>query len=265
MNKTIDIVKRTVHNLNPKKGEWSFLTSIEYMIESRLYVESLYKDAKQVLAYADDRDNFKIFDFGTGSGIFAVVLRDFIKNSQISAIDTVRNKSQSDSRFDDASLQQKLIYEEFGKIFKINFSHYDGRKMPFPDSYFDIITAYAVIEHIAPEDLDFAMNELKRILKPDGLLAVFKLPRKLAVQEYIAPMLGFGKHDKLYGDSEIKMFFDKHSFGVKKMYKSNMIFEYPGNITNKIYYLLKLLDYLLYYSPLRFFAHYNNFLLKKIN
>ena len=135
--------------------------------------------------------------------------------------------------------------------------------MPFPDNNFDIVTANAVIEHIAQEDLDVVMSELKRVLKPNGLLAVFKLPRKLAIQEYLAPALGFGKHDKLYGDSEIKIFFKKHSFDVIKNYKSNMVFEYPGKITNKIYYILKIFDFILYYSPFKFFAHHNNLILRK--
>lgn len=40
----------------------------------------------------------------------------------------------------------------------------------FPDSYFDVITMWHVLEHVP--DLDWQLNELNRILKPDGLLVI---------------------------------------------------------------------------------------------
>ncbi|MDX1753448.1 MAG: class I SAM-dependent methyltransferase [Salinimicrobium sediminis] len=40
----------------------------------------------------------------------------------------------------------------------------------FPDSYFDVITMWHVLEHVP--DLDSHLNELDRILKPDGLLVI---------------------------------------------------------------------------------------------
>jgi SAM-dependent methyltransferase len=46
----------------------------------------------------------------------------------------------------------------------------DAAELPFPDGYFDIITALDVIEHL--DDDHDALVELRRVLKPGGLLIV---------------------------------------------------------------------------------------------
>lgn len=262
MKNEIKIVFDIVRALNRKKDQWSYLTSIEYMLKSKLYIDSLYHNANKVAQYISD-ESCNILDFGTGSGIFAIVLRNLNKNVKIYAIDTYQDKSQKDPNFEDTSSEQKLIWDEFNKAFKIDFTHYDGLNIPFPDNTFDIVTAYAVIEHIEPKELDKVFSELKRVLKKEGLLFVFKTPRKLAYTEYSAGLLGLGRHEILYGDLEIKNIFSKHQFGIVENWKSNIVFEFPGKITNLFYPILKIIDFILFYSPFRIFAHHNNFVLRK--
>lgn len=43
-------------------------------------------------------------------------------------------------------------------------------KLPFPDSFFDAVVSFQVLEHI--ENLDMSLIEIKRVLKKDGLLIV---------------------------------------------------------------------------------------------
>jgi 2-polyprenyl-3-methyl-5-hydroxy-6-metoxy-1,4-benzoquinol methylase len=45
--------------------------------------------------------------------------------------------------------------------------NYDGKHIPFPDEYFDIVFSSNVLEHI-PDVIAF-QNEIKRVLKPDGI------------------------------------------------------------------------------------------------
>jgi len=45
--------------------------------------------------------------------------------------------------------------------------HYSGKKLPFQDSYFDIVLMFDVIEHI-PNIQDFLTNQAGRVLKRDG-------------------------------------------------------------------------------------------------
>lgn len=174
MKREIKVVFDIVRGLNRKKDRWSYLTSIEYMLKSKLYVDSLYDDSNKVAQYISD-ESCKILDFGTGSGIFAIMLRNLNKNTIIYAIDTYQDKSQKDANFEDTSGEQKLIWVEFNKIFKIDFTHYNGLNIPFSDNTFDIVTAYAVIEHIDTKELDKVFSEIKRVLKPKGLFLFLKL------------------------------------------------------------------------------------------
>lgn len=50
---------------------------------------------------------------------------------------------------------------------------YDGRILPFPDGYFDVVFTSNVLEHI--HDLNTTLSEVRRVLKSDGL-AIHILP-----------------------------------------------------------------------------------------
>ncbi len=45
---------------------------------------------------------------------------------------------------------------------------YDGIKFPFPDSYFDFVVSFNVLEHV--QSLDCIFDESLRVLKPGGLM-----------------------------------------------------------------------------------------------
>ncbi len=47
---------------------------------------------------------------------------------------------------------------------------FDGGKLPYPDDFFDAITCTEVIEHVLDKHIDIFLNELRRILKPEGCL-----------------------------------------------------------------------------------------------
>lgn len=47
-----------------------------------------------------------------------------------------------------------------------NFKLYDGKRLPFQDSFFDVVISFDVIEHIE-DDREF-IREIYRVLKPQG-------------------------------------------------------------------------------------------------
>lgn len=260
-NTEIRSILETVKKHNHPRKRWSFLTSIEYMLDSRLYVDNMLNDLNQVEKTVSDR-NCRILDFGTGCGIFAILLSK--KYKEVYAIDTVDNKSQTDPNFKDTPQKQRIIWNDLEKEFGVKFSHYNGLYIPFPDNYFDAISTYAVLEHVSPEDLDIVMKELSRVLKKDGLMFVFKFPRKLSYTEHFMKLAGFGGHDLLYGDKEGRDLFLNDGFTIIRNWKSVLLFEYPGLITNLIYYPLKILDNVFCRFPLDALSHHNNFILKKL-
>ena len=44
----------------------------------------------------------------------------------------------------------------------------DAREIPYPDSHFDLVTSTSVFEHV--QDLDVAVNEMYRVVKPGGYM-----------------------------------------------------------------------------------------------
>ena len=60
-------------------------------------------------------------------------------------------------------------------------------KLPFEDDFFDVITGLEVIEHIV--DTDSFLNEIKRVLKRDGIL-ILATPNVLSLSRRIMSLLG---------------------------------------------------------------------------
>lgn len=115
------------------------------LIEWRFILENLPKVRK-----------LKILDVGSTASLFIYGLAKYGKTFGI------------DSR---------PYFEKLPKTIK--FLQYDVLKMPFSDSCFDVITFISVVEHIGlssyggplHDESDFkAMSELKRVLRPDGML-----------------------------------------------------------------------------------------------
>jgi ubiquinone/menaquinone biosynthesis C-methylase UbiE len=52
----------------------------------------------------------------------------------------------------------------------------DAKKLPFPDACFDRVLMFDVVEHLHPWELDAALKEVDRVLKPDGRFIVHTAP-----------------------------------------------------------------------------------------
>lgn len=83
----------------------------------------------------------------------------------------------------------------------------DGTRLPYPDATFDKVIASEVLEHV-PDDVA-AYDELMRILKPGGTLAVTVpawLPEKICWKlssDYHAPAVE-GGHVRIYTEKEVR-------------------------------------------------------------
>jgi SAM-dependent methyltransferase len=83
----------------------------------------------------------------------------------------------------------------------------DAVRLPFPDNTFDCIIAAEVLEHV-PDDVG-ALDELTRVLKPDGRLAATIpswMPEKICwalSEEYHAPHV-VGGHVRIYTEPEVR-------------------------------------------------------------
>ena len=111
---------------------------------------------KFVMIKEDDR----ILDIGCGGGRTINKLSGIIKNGKVHGID------YSDASVNVSSkLNRKEINDGKVEILKASVS-----SIPFPDNYFDIITA--IESYFMWPDLEHDMKEVLRVLKPNGKLLI---------------------------------------------------------------------------------------------
>ncbi|GAH80665.1 unnamed protein product, partial [marine sediment metagenome] len=105
----------------------------------------------------------------------------------------------------------------------VKFQFYDGKKIPFSDSFFDIVFTYAVIEHIPPDEVSNIIKEIKRTLKTNGLYYIFQLPQRTSYTEFIARKLGMESHPFLWDFQVIKKLLKKENFDIIFSEKADML------------------------------------------
>lgn len=69
----------------------------------------------------------------------------------------------------DPSVNVNLVKNQNINLSKKDVSKF---KLPFKDNYFDVITMLAVFEHIEHDKLKFVLDEIKRVLKKDGVFII---------------------------------------------------------------------------------------------
>lgn len=102
-----------------------------------------------------------ILDVGSGQGHWGMTLYPFFaKNAKLIGVEP--------------EAQWRKIANEKANNFKLEsaISYIEGaaEALPFPDNHFDMVTCQTVLIHVA--DPVVALKEMKRVLKPGGLLAV---------------------------------------------------------------------------------------------
>lgn len=118
-----------------------------------------------------------ILDVGCGSGSLLFKVRDSF--DKLYGIDISKNRIK----------KAKIIAKKFGDSNKFSFLVQDiNKKINFPDNFFDVVTAIAIVEHIF--DPYFVIDEIYRILKRGGIF-IIEVPN-IAYLKYRVQLL-FGK------------------------------------------------------------------------
>lgn len=126
-----------------------------------------------ILSLVDHSDKkIKALDIACYDGTIAKLIKDKIDNCDMYGIDYSNNT-------------EKLVKEK-----GINFKKVDLNKgIDFPDNTFDIIFAGEIIEHIY--DTDLFIQEVKRILKPNGRF-IITTPNVVSFGRRIMYLFGIG-------------------------------------------------------------------------
>ncbi|MGZ7115879.1 MAG: class I SAM-dependent methyltransferase, partial [Methanobacterium sp.] len=105
----------------------------------------------------------RVLEVGCGSGAFTDhISRAVGNNGEVYASDIQPEMLEQ--------LKKKLMHFENRDIKNVTLIECDACNMPFQDNYFDLISMVAVLQEIP--DKKKALLEIKRVLKPHGILAI---------------------------------------------------------------------------------------------
>jgi 2-polyprenyl-3-methyl-5-hydroxy-6-metoxy-1,4-benzoquinol methylase len=113
----------------------------------------------------------------------------------------------------------------------------DPVRLPYEDARFDAVLSMGVLEHVgSPEE---SLDELHRVLVPDGIVYCYKLPNRHSYLEAIARRTGqyyHGQleHDTLWTVPEARAAFERHRFEVTEIRRMNMLpLTLPGRVATR--------------------------------
>lgn len=104
-----------------------------------------------------------------------------------------------------------------------------GSRLPFADGEFDGVLNCGVLEHV--DDEAQALAELRRILRPNGLLFTYHLPNRHAYTEWLARRLGRFHHERTYTLRQAVSIFERAGFRVLACRPFHML---PRNIWGRL-------------------------------
>lgn len=151
------------------------------------------------------------------------------------------------------------VWSVVQSIWDIDFTLYDGGRIPYPNELFDGVVTIGVLEHIPPEDLDVSLTEIERVLIPGGRFIVFYTPRRRSYAEWLARLFRIGHHDNLFDDREFKKTLIDSGFEIEFMGVHDMLIRGGLGLQwflNLIEPITRAFDRLLLRTPLRSFAHH---------
>jgi ubiquinone/menaquinone biosynthesis C-methylase UbiE len=134
----------------------------------------------------------------------------------------------------------------------------------------DLVVSFGVMEHVG-DDRKF-LDEINRILKPEGFNVIFNLPNRYSLPEFFAKALGIWHHEQIYTKQQIIKLFADNGFEILEILREDIIPAQVGRIHwafeelfNRCCFLLNKFDTLLSATKLNFFAEAFTIVSKKIS
>jgi len=134
-------------------------------------VEERLRIRDELIKFVQPRDGDKILDVGTGGGLLAIGFVKAIGNGEAVGIDIWTPLGGGTSL---RNAERNAEIE--GVADKVKFERCDARNIPYPDDYFNIVVASFVI-HMIRKNREKALQEMVRVLRPNGKFAIIEPPR----------------------------------------------------------------------------------------
>jgi SAM-dependent methyltransferase len=106
-------------------------------------------------------------------------------------------------------------------------------KLPFDSGTFDAVLSCGVLEHVdefsQPGNELRSLDEIRRVLRPEGYFPIYQLPQLFTWQEAITRTLRIGyAHPRRFTEREIRTLLDRKGYRVERLRRNNML---PKNLT----------------------------------
>lgn len=119
----------------------------------------------KIISRSGIKEGMKILEVGCGSGAFTTFVARAVGNKgEVFALDIQPEMLKQ--------IESKLKRQENKDIQNIRLIEGDALNMPFEDDSFDLVYSITVFQEIP--DKNKALKEMKRVLKPNGILATLE-------------------------------------------------------------------------------------------
>jgi ubiquinone/menaquinone biosynthesis C-methylase UbiE len=145
-----------------------------------------------------------ILDVGCGAGLTEVFLAG--KYRSISGID----------------ISAELLKSAKQKVKNVDFQHYDGVKIPFPDASFDIAFSICVFHHLNHDQRLIMLCEMRRVVRLGGYVAIYEHNPLNPLTRRTVSNCEFDRDAALVGYKKIQLLLENS--GLTPVYKSYIIF-----------------------------------------
>lgn len=143
--------------------------------------EHLSRRLKSAFELASIEPGMRVLDVGCGRG--EILLHCARLGAEVYGIDYAPVAMQLSQR-----LIARLAAENVEA--RIGLSQADAKRLPFPDGVFDRVLMFDVVEHLHPWELDEALAEVHRVLKPEGRFIIHTAPN-VWYDRYAYPLVRF--------------------------------------------------------------------------
>ncbi len=167
-------------------------------------------------------ENDEFLDWGAGYGQITWLLR---------------NRGLNASGYNIEERQHVEAIQELARLPMICGN--DPVKLPFQNSSFSGVCSCGVLEHVP--DPSGSLQEIHRILRPNGYFYLFMFPQKTAWVEKLSEIRGISVHPVRYTMAQTHELLAKNGFKVEKLWRFNLI---PKNLTGIPHHLKRIYGHL---------------------
>jgi len=155
----------------------------------------------------------RALDWGCGKGHISYLLRK--QGFQTTSCDL--QSTAADSAF---GQQTPILESQSIRVVPLE----DDVRLPFGAGDFDVAVGFGVLEHV-PRDAD-SLAEIRRVVRPGGVLFVTFLPYFLSWTQGVARLRGDGYHDRLYSAGTFRSLAERAGWQVLDLWHGQL---FPKN------------------------------------